>query len=128
MVGSPVTTTMDMTAVMDALATASGIRNAYGWPKDDAVPPCVIVGYPTEWDFDVTFGVGNARAVYPLWYVIGKVVEHTTVAKVSAAVLALKAALEAASLVIRVREATFEPVIMAGATYMSVRLDCEVYS
>lgn len=126
------TTTMDLAATMDALATAASTGTttgrSYAYPVDDAQPPCVIVGYPTEWDFDVTMTVKNAKATYPVWYVVGKVTEKATRDKVSAAVLVLKTALEAASLVIRVVRSAFEPVVLGGVTYMSVRLDCEVWS
>lgn len=128
MVGSGMTTTMDLSATMSALAVASGVKNAYGYPKQDVVPPAVIVDYPDRWDFDVTFGVSNADATYPVYYIVGKVIESTTAQKVSVALLALKTALEAANLVIRVESATFPTVTIANIDYKAIRLDCRVLS
>jgi len=122
------TTTPDLNATMDALATATGVGRAYGYPADDAQPPCTVVGYPTTWDYDVTFGVGNATMVYPVWCVFGKVTEKSTRDRISDALTAIYAGLAEASLVIRVTSASFEPVMLAGVPYMAVRLDCEVIS
>lgn len=122
------TAAMDMEATMQALAEASGVAKAYGYPKPDVAPPALVVDYPSDWDFDVTFGVGNADAVYPVYYIVGKVIEADTVRKIGAAVLALKASLEAASLVIRVVSASFPTVTIANVDYKAVRLDCRVIS
>jgi hypothetical protein len=117
-----------LATTMDALATATGVGRAYGYPIDNGDVPCTVVGYPTTWDYDVTFGVGNARMVYPVWCVFGKVVDEQTRAAIDGALNTIYAGLNAAALVIRVQSATFEPVILGGITYMAVRLDCEVLS
>lgn len=65
-----------LTTVMDALATAtsaaSGIDRAYAYPVEAPQTPCVVVGYPEDdIEFDMTFGRGADRAVFPVWAVLG---------------------------------------------------------
>ncbi len=74
----------DLSAVMDAIATEistdiAGTR-VYGWPVPAPVPPCVIVGYPIEFQYDYTAHAagttGKIRAVFPVRYVVPRVVDE----------------------------------------------------
>lgn len=60
-----------MDAIGTAVATATGIERAYTRPTEGIRPVCVVVGYPDELDFDVTFGNGASHAVFPVWVVLG---------------------------------------------------------
>lgn len=123
------TTTMDVAATMDALAAATGMTNTFAYPVDDAVPPCAIVGYPIdEMDIHKTFGVANASGVFPVWIVFGDVMEKETRDLISSTMTTVIAGIDAASLVVSVRNAKFERVFLGGIPKMAVRLDCEVDS
>jgi hypothetical protein len=65
-----------------AWAVSSGVTTrAYGYPASDPIPPCLIVAFPTRLDFDLTFHalgtVGKVEATFPLWFVVGKVVDKS---------------------------------------------------
>lgn len=63
-----------MAATMDAITgqlTAAGRQEAmYPYPADTISAPAVVVGYPTEIEYDSTFRRGSDRAVYPVWFVV----------------------------------------------------------
>lgn len=63
------TNTMDGLA---ALALTSGLpNNVYAFPVPNITTPCTVIGYPTQIDFDLTFGRGSDRASLPVWVVVG---------------------------------------------------------
>jgi hypothetical protein len=124
-----VTTTLNIASVMDTLAvTPSGIPKAYAFPPDAIVTPCVVVGYPTEIEYHQTFGVGNAKAVFPVWVVTGKVMEQASRDKLSAAGEALRVALDGLSLVIKAAKGTVDVITVGTVNYLALRIDCEVYT
>jgi hypothetical protein len=91
--------------------------------------PCAIVGYPDgDLDIHVTFGVANAGGMFPVWIVVGPVVEKATRDTISSLMTTAIAGIDAANLVVSVRKARFERVSLGGVLHMSVRLDCEVHS
>lgn len=66
-----------------AYAVSQGVTTrAYGYPIPDPTPPCLIVGYPTKLDFDFTFHAagtaGVVEATFPLWFVVGLVVDKSS--------------------------------------------------
>ena len=73
----------DLSTTMDgiaAYAVSQGVTTrAYGWPNAQATPPCMYVDYPTKLDFDYTFHtlgtVGVVGAVFPLWFLVGDVLD-----------------------------------------------------
>jgi len=81
MVGSRMSE-IDLGVTMDALAAKledGGVsKRIYAWPVDSVAPPAVVIGYPTALDFDVTFGRGSDRAVFPIYFVAGRISDRTT--------------------------------------------------
>jgi hypothetical protein len=82
-----------MDAIGAAVVTTSGVDRAYTRPVEGIRSPCVVVGYPDELDFDQTFGNGVARAVFPVWVVLGLQQDESTHTALSS--LATFAVLEA---------------------------------
>jgi hypothetical protein len=82
-----------MNAIGSAVAGASGVDQSYTRPTEGIRPPCVVVGYPDELDFDQTFRNGVARAVFPVWVVLGLQQDESTHTALSS--LATFAVLEA---------------------------------
>jgi hypothetical protein len=129
---------LDLKTVMDALATAcptsAGTRK-FGYPVGAVEPPAVIVGYPTTCEFDATFGRGSDRAVFPIWYVVGRVMEKASRDKLSAVITDMAAisssigGVHAPSIqTARVTDCTPESVIIGAETYIAARFDVEVYT
>jgi hypothetical protein len=121
---------MTMAATMDALAlapkTAGIVDNAYGWPVESPMVPCVMVGYPTL-SFDATYGRGADKYVYPVFYIGGAPADKATRDRISAVVLPLKAALDGVG-VVRGTDASFDRVTINDIVYAAIRVDCEVYA
>ena len=59
-----------MDAITDTLTSGGRDEPMYPFPAESVAPPCWVVGYPTEIEYDSVFARGSDRAVYPLWYVI----------------------------------------------------------
>lgn len=133
---------LDLVAVMDGIAeklraidTLAGERT-YEWPTLTVNPPCAVVGYPTELNYDATFRRGSDRATFPAWIICGRVDARTTRDAIAAYVgpdgaKQFKEALEVedpddpwASL--RVMGATVEAVNISGVDYQSVRFDLDI--
>jgi len=71
---------------MDAIAAAipdAATERKYAWPQDTVSPPCAVVGYPEDIDFDLTYGRGADTATFPVWFIVGKVVERAARNKLS---------------------------------------------
>jgi hypothetical protein len=71
---------INLAAVMDAIkntAVSQGvIARAYEYPIPDPTPPCLIVGWPTKLDFDLTFKRGADEATFPVWFLVSKVMDR----------------------------------------------------
>jgi hypothetical protein len=83
-----------LNTVMDAIATEintdiTGTR-VYGWPVPNPVPPCVIVGYPESLEYDFTFHAiattGKVKAIFPVRYVVARVMDNAARDAISAMV------------------------------------------
>lgn len=122
------TAVMDVAATMDALAVGTGMRNAYGYPVETGTVPCAIVGYPRDLEFHQTFGASNAQGTYPVWIVFGAVMQKSTRDAILPIMNTVRAALDALSMTITVREAEFESVHLNAVLHLACRLDCEVIS
>ncbi len=130
---------MGLASIMDALAgaTPAGIVTAsYPYPVGSVVPPAVVVGYPTDYEFDATFQRGADRAVFPVYYVCGMADDKSARDKVDAVIAgsdAIKTAIETNSTLasavdtVRVTDATFESVTIGAVQMIAVRFDTEVY-
>lgn len=59
--------------VMDAIAAAlvAVTPRTYGWPVGSVTPPCAVVGYPTNIDFDMTYQRGADKANFPIYFLAG---------------------------------------------------------
>lgn len=76
----------DLTSCMDGIAAyamSQGVTTrAYGYPHPSPTPPCLVVGYPTRLDFDLTFHtsgtVGRVMALFPLRFIVGLVVDKAS--------------------------------------------------
>lgn len=69
-----------LSTVMDAIAStaiAQGVTTrAYAYPAPNPIAPCMIVGYPRI-TFDYTFKRGADEATFPIWFVVGKVIDKS---------------------------------------------------
>jgi hypothetical protein len=130
---------INLAGVMDALAarlvTADVTERAYAWPADNVQPPCAVIGYPEDIEFDATFGRGSDVAVFPVWFLVGKVSERTARDRLSAIVTGatgIKNALDGGYpsyiQTARVQNCRPAPVTVAGVEYLAARFDVEVYS
>jgi hypothetical protein len=129
---------IDMAGTMDALAAKVPTTAAYrvfAWPVEDVTPPCVVVGYPTSIDFDLTMDRGSDMAVFPVWYVVGKVAGKQARDALSAIITGaagIKNALDGPLTVgsstadVRVTDCTPETITVAAVPYLAARFDCEV--
>lgn len=81
--------------VMDAIAAelvtdVGATFRVTAWPAENPTPPYAIVGYPTEFQYNVAFhGVGTTgkqRAVFPIRYVVGRMWGQATRDAISALV------------------------------------------
>ena len=129
---------MDLAAIMDALAgaTPSAITTrTYAHPVGSVVPPAVVVGYPTEIDFDAVYQEGADRMVIPVFYVCGMVDDagaRTNVSAVISGANSIKTAIETNATLYtkvdtaRVTNATPQMMTIGAVDMIAVRFDVEV--
>lgn len=128
-----------MAAVMDALAArilAAGVTTrAHAWPVGAVQPPCAIVGYPEEIEFDATFGRGSDRAVFPVWMVCGNVSDRTARDVLSGYITgatgikdALDGNLGGVVQTARVTDCQIEKTTIGAVEYIAARFQIEVFS
>lgn len=127
----------DLAAIMDALAAATDSPRAFGYPVGSVLPPAVIVGYPTDIEFDATFNDGSHRLVIPVYFVCGKVDDKASRNVVAAAVSGangVKAAIEADAPLhalvdtARVTNGTAVSFPVGAVDMIGIRFDVEVYT
>ena len=137
-------TTFNLANIMDGIATMLTNGNVasqvFAYPPAQFNPPCAIVGYPIDLDFDVTFKRGTDRAVFPVWLVAGNVVESSTRGVISGIIdgaTGVKTALEASGGTLngtvsncQVVDCRIESISQPGGTgtieYMAARFRVEV--
>lgn len=130
---------LDLAGIMDAIARTavlSGIvKRAYAWPTLDVSPPALIVGYPTELNYDATMARGSDRAVFPVWVVCGKIDARSTRDIVAAYVSpagargvhdALSGDLGGVVQTCRVRSMTIEATTINSVDYTAPRFDLDI--
>lgn len=133
---------INLTTVMDALATAvataTSVGSAYGYPIEDVKPGDALVGYPDEeFELSITFGRGADRATFPVWVVCGLQQDKSTrdfAAGVIDAASDLPAVVEANSTLtalgaIKVTDCRFESWAIpanGGPLHVVIRFDIEV--
>lgn len=132
----------DLSATMDGIAayavTQGVTTRAYGWPTPTVTPPCMLVGYPTKLDFDMTFHaagtVGFIEATFPLWFVVGLVIEKSSRDSLSAIISGatgignlLDGAMGGTFLsTARVVDVKLETLMIGAVEYLAARFDLDV--
>jgi hypothetical protein len=130
---------LNVSSVMDAIAArivAAGVTTrAYAWPTGSIQPPCAIVGYPEELEFDATFGRGSDRAVFPVWMVCGNVSDRSARDVLSGYITggtgikdALDGTLGGAVQTARVTDCQVEKLPIGAVEYIAAKFMIEVYS
>lgn len=129
-----------LAATMDALGTKigaiTGLR-VYSWPNQSPAVPAVIVDYPAEITYDLTFHRGADQAIFPVYILVGSPDEETSKALLSPYVSSgdvkeLKTALEADPTLggviqtCRVRDCRIARIAMAANVYLGAHLEVEV--
>ena len=122
--------------IMDGLAElAPGdlSQNVYPWSADSITVPCVVVGYPTRVEYDLTFQRGGDTYEIPVWYVVGQTSSKTSRDRLSTAltgVVSVKEALDGNHDfgAVRVTDATVETFVIGELTHIAIRYSCEVLS
>lgn len=130
-----------LSTVIDAIAAeliADGVTTrASGYPISNPTPPCAIVGYPTKLDFDMTFHAlgttGKVDATFPVWFVVGKVMDKGARDALSAVITGapgIKESLDgnlAGSVdICNVDDAQVQALTIADVEYLAVRFDVRV--
>ena len=120
-----------MAEIMDGLAALVPTDNAYAWPVESVTVPCFVVGYPSNVDFDLTFGRGGDTFRLPVWQVVGKSGSKAARDLLSAAltgVASVKEALDGAQTFgdVRVTDASIEEITIAAVAYVGIKFNVEV--
>jgi hypothetical protein len=119
-------TMADVMAALAATLTPT-VPQVYDYPVESITVPCAVVGYPSAIDFDATWGNHHTWTV-PVWYAVGKTGSDDARNRVSDAVDALRALLNAAAYETRVTGAAVTELVVTGVPYLAIRFDCEVYA
>lgn len=124
---------MDLTAIMEGLAgRAEGLAsNVYDYPAESVTVPCIVVGYPTDIEFDTAFQRGGDRLTVPVWYVVGKGTTkfaRDALSVVLAGVASVKSQLDGDTDFgdVRVTDASIDEITIGAVTYIAARFDTEV--
>lgn len=122
-----------MDGIHDTLISGGVTKRAYAYPVDAAVVPCAIVGYPTSLTFDMTFQRGSDTAVFPIWFLVGKVAQLASRKALSAILTGatgikdkLDGTLGGVVQAARVTDCTVETVQLGAISYLAARFDLEV--
>lgn len=125
-----------MDAIADTLIEAEILPRVYAYPAGNVTVPAAVVSYPAEdIDFDVTFKNGSDRAVFPVFFLVGKATDKAardTLSEIISGASDIKAALDGTLgdvvQTARVTGLRVESVTVAGADYLSATASIEVYS
>lgn len=131
-----------LATVMDAIAAemstdmVAGTRT-YAFPVSNPTPPCAIVGYPTKLDYDLTFHAsgttGKIAATFPVWFVVGKVLDKAARDRLSAVITgapgikeSLDGNLASTVDICSVIDCVIETLTISDVDYLAARFDVEV--
>lgn len=129
---------LDLELTMNALKAkivAGGQKRVHANPGEAVTAPAIVVGYPTEITFDVTFGRGADQFTFPIFAIAGTAKGTATRKQLSAYVrgaVDLKDALDGPMTVsgtvvtCRVTEAKVQPVTIDAVEYLALVFDTEV--
>ncbi len=130
---------MILNTVLDALGAAvdnvAGLR-VYAYPPDQVAPPAAVVGLPVV-PFDLTMRGGSDAWEVPVWVIVGKVSDRASRTALCAYVnrsgaSSVKAAIEVDKTLggtcdsVRVTEAQFTTITVAGTEYLAAEITVEV--
>lgn len=129
---------INLSSVMDAIADAvvpTVTKRAYAWPVDSITVPCVVVGYPEELDFDMTFVRGSDRAVFPVYFVVGRATDRVARDQLSAVISGasgikevLDTSLSEVAQASRTTDCKITTMSVAGVEYIAAVFSLEVYT
>lgn len=123
-----------MQALADRLDTIAGLR-VHGHPPDKVTPPAAIVTYPDTYTYDETYGRGMDRIELPVVVVVGKVSARSSRDDLArfvdgSGVASVKAVLESGTYTafdtVRVTQAVFDIVTIAGVDYLAATLTVDI--
>lgn len=125
-----------LSEIMDglaALAPGALTQNVYAWPVESVTVPCVVVGYPTRVDFDLTFQHGGNTFLIPVWMVVGQTASKAARDNLSTAltgVSSVKTAFDGVHAFgsVRVTDASVETFVIGELAHISIRYSIEVLS
>jgi hypothetical protein len=128
--------TFDMSAIMDALAEKciqEVTPRAYAWPTESITVPCVVIGYPTEIDYDSTMYRGSDRALFPVFYIVGKASDRNSRDDISVVISgpmkdALDGTLDGAVNECSVMGCSVTEITVNSVAYLAAKFDIEIYS
>ena len=131
-----------LSTVMDAIAAElvtdiGATFRVSAYPVGSPNPPQAIVGYPSKLDYDYTFhalgSTGKISATFPIWYVVGQVLDKTSRDALSAVLTgapgiaeSLGGTLGGTVDVANVSDCQVETVTIGDVDYLSARFDLEV--
>jgi hypothetical protein len=126
---------LDIAFRMDGIAnaiTAAGLAtNVYPYPPESVTVPCVVVGYPTNIDLDITFDRGGDLLAIPVYFIVGT--SNTKAARTALFEILsnspnIKSVLDATTSfgAVRVTDASVEEVSVSGVDYIAAKFNTEV--
>jgi hypothetical protein len=136
---------MVLVDIMDAIAEqcdlvfngdSDGIViRVYNYPDQNVQVPCIVVGYPSNIDFDLSFRDGSDRLKVPVWVMVGKAHDRSARERLSVlltGVKSIKAGLDGdlggAVQSCRVEDCTVEPVTVNNVEYLSAQFVLDILS
>lgn len=124
-----------MDGLADLLTTEAISDNVYAFPSAAVSVPCVVVGYPTDIEFDLTYqGAASTQThntyLIPVWFMVaetGTVAARDALSNVISDAASVKHALDGLHTfgTTRVVDATPEQITIGAVTYVAVRFDTE---
>lgn len=129
---------MNLASVMDQIATRlttiTGLR-VFAWPPGTVTPPAAVVGYPSGYTYDETYGRGMDRLNIPVVIVVGRATERTARDALGAFVdgsgaSSVKAVLEAGTYTafhtVRVQSVEFDIYQLGAVDYLAAIFDLDI--
>ena len=128
---------IDLDATMDAIAATAvsggATTRAYAIPEDNVEVPCMVVGYPDEINYDMTFRDGSDEATFPVWFLVGLVVDRAarkSLSDIIGSAPSIKAALDGnlggVVQTARVERVRIETATVGSVQYLAARFDLNV--
>jgi hypothetical protein len=120
---------MILTDVMNEIAERVGTVSprSYEWPVGSVVAPAAVVGYPTSYTYDATYGRGMDTMELPVVLVAGRATDRAAREELSELLPQLKAAIEQGSHRafddVRVTTIDFDTYTLASIDYISAILN-----